>query len=160
MDKEDESKDDDEGISAYAANWTSVLQIVIFLTNPCRLVRYISPKHHTDLHINPFQLCYWLMRYITVSTEQVSVWDRWLRMDEAPHRCGQVWKRVHRNKRTAVWLITTLTRLLQQSFVYFPCRSLLRRSMDPGLNFLTTGRKKYINVLLLHPELQFNSHDW
>jgi len=62
-------------------------------------------------------------------------------MDAASHRCGQVWKRVHRNKRTAVWLITTLTRLLQQSFVYFPYWNLLRRSMDPGLDFLTKGRK-------------------
>ena len=117
-----------------------------FLYQLCWLVRYISPKYHTDLHINPFQLRYWLMRYITVSTEQVSVWDRWLRMDAAPHRCGQVWKRVHRNKRTAVWLITTLTRLLQQSFVCFPYRSFLRRSMDPGLNFLTKGRIKNISM--------------
>jgi hypothetical protein len=68
------------------------------------------------------------LQYPNRYAEQVIVWDRRLRMDEASHRRSQVWKRVRQNKRAAVWLITRLTQLPQESFVYFPFRSFQRGS--------------------------------
>jgi hypothetical protein len=152
-------------LSAIKRNWTSYVQPLTLLANAVYAlgICYSKPPHWStyqsfspEILIDGIHYNIW-NRY----SEQVIVRDKRLRMYEASHQCGQVWKGVvHRNKSARLWLITALTQLPQDSFVYFIFRSFLHGacgSMDAGMNSLSRGRKSTSMSYCLHLVLQFNS---